>query len=488
MGENTSKRRSPHLSPPHLNEAKGAELQVQTQKEEGTEDYGPDQRGIYGYAMGVLWLLCGVVYGGFLAATTLCCREKNRKLKRKPPCSKQCYIWPIILATLFTFLAIAASGVVLGGSSRFHSRAKTVVNIIMETADEASDNIYNATGAMKNIRDNLETTNEGTEASGFLNSTSQRLDAQAAEIEKEDKKNRRLIDKGLKIVYIITTVVISLNLIFLVALSVSGYLRLRRALHLLIIVCWSLTVLCWLFFGIYFFLEKFAGDTCTALEDFQQDPHNNSLSAILPCDELRSAKSVLLDVSVGIYDLVNEVNANISLLQSSSIPNIVSVCNPFSAPPEYQYQPENCPANTIRIGDIPQVLKVFTCSNGDATCKEGEYISTSDLKTVEAYTSSIQSLLNAFPGMESLVDCQIVKEAFTEILLKHCKPMKKYVRMVWAAMMVLSMIMVGLVLTWTTKARHNQKRHFSDGSVKPHSVAANVMESSTAKVIESFKP
>ena len=55
---------------------------------------------------------------------------------------------------------------------------------------------------------------------------------------------------------------------------------------------------------IYF---RFEGDTCTALEDFQQDPYNSSLSSILPCNELLSAKSVLSDVGAGIYDLVNEV-------------------------------------------------------------------------------------------------------------------------------------------------------------------------------------
>jgi hypothetical protein len=50
------------------------------------------------------------------------------------------------------------------------------------------------------------------------------------------------------------------------------------------------------------------------------------------------------------------VNANISM-QATSYPNLVHVCNPFSAPPNYFYQPENCPDNTIRIGDIPKVCK-----------------------------------------------------------------------------------------------------------------------------------
>lgn len=61
---------------------------------------------------------------------------------------------------------------------------------------------------------------------------------------------------------------------------------------------------------------RFSGDTCTALENFQLNPENNSLSSILPCDELNSAKSVLYDVSAGIYNLVNEVN---SLTQSNTI-------------------------------------------------------------------------------------------------------------------------------------------------------------------------
>ncbi|XP_059429380.1 uncharacterized protein LOC132163196 isoform X2 [Corylus avellana] len=385
--------------------------------------------GIYGYCIGVLWFLCGIVYGGFLLATTFCSKSrKSGKPRRIPPSYKQCCLWPVLLVTFFTILAIAACGLVLGGNARFHSQAKTVVNIIINTANEASETIYNTTGAMKDITNNLEAAGGSRDASGeaFLTSTSEKLDVQAAEIQRQAKKNRHLIDKGLRIVYLLTTVTISLNLVAVIALSVSGILRFRRALHIFIILCWFLMVLCCIFFGMYFFLEKFSSDTCTALENFQQNPENNSLSSILPCDELLSAKSVLFDVSGEIYNLVNKVNANISLLQGTLYPNLVHVCNPFSAPPEYQYQPDNCPANTIRIGDIPKALKLLTCSDANnGTCESGQYMSSVDYKTVEAYSSSIQNLLNAYPGIESLIECQSVKDAFSEILLKHCKPLKR---------------------------------------------------------------
>ena len=89
----------------------------------------------------------------------------------------------------------------------------------METANKASGTIYNTTGAMRNIRQNLETTDVGAETSNFLTSTSDKLDVEAADIERQARKNRQLIDKGLKIVYIITTVTISLNLVAVIALS-----------------------------------------------------------------------------------------------------------------------------------------------------------------------------------------------------------------------------------------------------------------------------
>ncbi|KAF5775154.1 hypothetical protein HanXRQr2_Chr13g0608861 [Helianthus annuus] len=253
---------------------------------------------------------------------------------------------------------------------------------------------------------------------------------------------------------------------------------------LLIVLCWLITVLCWVFFGAYFFLSRFAGDTCTALEGFQQDPYNNSLSSILPCDELLLAESVLNDVSAGVYKLVNEVNANISRMQQDSS---FGVCNPFSGQPEYNYQPNNCSENDIRIGDIPEAD--YLCGScgwslqwrdsdirKHGVCNGGIPISGNDFRTAIAYTSSIQVLLNSYPGMESLLHCQTVKDAFAEILENHCNPVKREVKIVWAGLVFLSIVMVFLVLTWIVEAYHARNHRFSDGSVKPHHVDDHVIE------------
>lgn len=250
---------------------------------------------------------------------------------------------------------------------------------------------------------------------------------------------------------------------------------------MLIIFCWLLTTLCWLLFGAYIFLERFSSDTCTALQDFHQNPDNSSLSSILPCDEFLSARTALSDVGIGIYEIVDQVNTNISLMRSNSFPGLQYVCNPFSGPPDYLYQPENCAVDTIKIGDIPKVLKMFTCSDTSGTSCHGGILTTSVYNIIEAYSTSIQSLLNAYPDMENLVDCQLVKDASSEILVNHCKPMKRYAQTTWVAMLVLSAVMVILVPLRASTGHHEQIHHLADGSVQPNNTEANNLDPEAAK-------
>ncbi|XP_027164168.1 uncharacterized protein LOC113764456 [Coffea eugenioides] len=434
--------------------------------------------GIYGYAIAAIWAICGLIYGAYSLVTSFCWKtNREEKFKKTSSCRKKCYPWSRVLVVLFTILAIIGCGLFLGGNAKFHSRATTVVDILIDTADHASDTIYNTTEAMKDLSANLAADAESGDATRFLKSTAQSLDTEADDIHRQARKHRRAIYNGLKIVYIITTVTISLNLVAAIALSVSGVLKLRRILRLMVILCWILTVLCWLFSGIYFFIENFADDTCTALEGFRQDPYNNSLSSILPCDELSSAKSVLRHVSAEVYNVVHEVNSNISTRYG----NIFQICNPFSGPPHYHYQPQDCPANAYKIGDIPQLLKQVTCPDSEQGCTGGIVIPTKYYNRLEIYTTSIQRLLNEYPDMESLVECQTVTTAFSEILNTHCKPLKRYTRMVWAAMVFLSTVMVALILLWTTEAHYEQYQHSSDGSMKPFSTSADKLESGTAE-------
>lgn len=79
--------------------------------------------------------------------------------------------------------------------------------------------------------------------------------------------------------------------------------------------------------------------------------------------------------------------------------------------------------------------------------------------------------------MEHLLECQIVKDAFSQVLVHHCKPMKKYGKMAWVGMVFLGVVMVLLILLWTMKASFEHCYHVSDGSVEPHFEVSSSLKS-----------
>lgn len=119
---------------------------------------------------------------------------------------------------------------------------------------------------------------------------------------------------------------------------------------------------------------------------------------------------------------------NISELKSVSsslkFKDLGLICNPFSKPPEFKYNPEICSTNsTSQTCNSAEILMNHTC-----------------------FTASIQDLLNAFPGVERLANFQLLKDAFSDVLLKQCKPLCRYSNITWASLLILSVLMFLLLL------------------------------------------
>lgn len=115
-----------------------------------------------------------------------------------------------------------------------------------------------------------------------------------------------------------------------------------------------------------------------------------------------------------------------------------------------------------------KVIEQLACPDSQTTCNGGILVPANYYKTIGAYCNSIQLLLDQFISIQGLVECKPVKDAFSEILHKHCKPIRRYIRLLWSALLFLSLVLVILVLIWTMKAHHDQTHHSSGGSIKPH--------------------
>lgn len=91
-----------------------------------------------------------------------------------------------------------ASGMVLGGSSKFHSRVKSIKNLIVETSQEASQTINNVTKAIGDM-ESVAAQYGSLEGSSYLNSRSQILNDEAANMQQKTEKSMRLVDRAIGI-------------------------------------------------------------------------------------------------------------------------------------------------------------------------------------------------------------------------------------------------------------------------------------------------
>ncbi|CAD6253835.1 unnamed protein product [Miscanthus lutarioriparius] len=412
-----------------------------------------------GYVMSGLWIIGGIIFVVVLLVSKIFFSKRKERYTDLDYFLERYQILTVILCILLTVFVIVSSAVALCGTVQFHSRAESVKEIIGTTALEATATIYNITGAIEKMQNTSNLYNYTSQAWGHLNATVEALNSEAVEIQAKAEKNMRLVSKGIRTLELVTILCVTLNLVALLVLLVGKPLRLQKLCCLCMVFCWILTALFWMYFGLYYFFDKFAGDTCVALDEYQLNPQNSTLGTIIPCSEKLSADVILHDVGAGIHDIINQVNSNIYTIKSEyPVKQLDYICNPFTGPPQYQYRPENCPSGASTIGDIPQILKRLTCSDfgGGANCRPADLSSAIDYDKVQSYTSSIQNVLDIFPGSERLVSCELVKAGFADIVGNQCAPLRRGARAAWAALAALSASMVLLILLVlvATNGRH----------------------------------
>ncbi|TVU25899.1 hypothetical protein EJB05_28418 [Eragrostis curvula] len=440
-----------------------------------------------GYVIAALWLIGGIIFVGTLLTSKIFFAKKNAKYTDFDYFLERYEILTVILCILLTVFVIVASAVTIRGTVQFHSRAKAVKEIIGSTALEATATIYNITGAIEMMQNTSKLYNYSSQAWDHLNSTVEVLNSEAVEIQEKAEKNMRLVSKGINTLEAVTILTDTLNLAAVLLLLVGWPLRLKKTCSMCIAFCWILTSLLWMYFGLYYFFDKFAGDTCLALDEYQLNPQNSTLGSIIPCSEKLNGNVILHDVGAGIHDIINQVNSNIYTIKSEyAVKQLDYICNPFSGPPEYQYRPENCPSGAATIGDIPLILKRLTCSDfgGGANCAGADLSSAIDYDKVQSYTSSIQNVLDIFPGTQRLVSCELVKAGFAEIVGGQCAPLRRGARTAWAALAALSAVMALLLALALAAAAGGARRPGDDRLSVRHLTSSTNSEISEAEFAE----
>ncbi|KAK8930945.1 hypothetical protein KSP39_PZI016099 [Platanthera zijinensis] len=226
--------------------------------------------GKFGYIIAVAWLISGLIYSTVLIFSYISFYIEGRNENERAICFKS-YNWSLLIAALFTFLAIVASVVALKGSTGFHSRAVAIENLAVEATNNASGTINTVTESVEILQNDTQLS-KNINGSSTLRLTTKKLNDEASNIQMKAERIMHKVTNGSNILNAVTIITVALNLLVIILLLASVPFRLRQIFCPLVILCWLLTVLLWAYFGLYYFFANFAGDTCIALDEYWRNP------------------------------------------------------------------------------------------------------------------------------------------------------------------------------------------------------------------------
>ncbi|KAG8384270.1 hypothetical protein BUALT_Bualt04G0100900 [Buddleja alternifolia] len=458
--------------------------------------------GIHGYAMAGLWLLFGIGYGISIVIRNLC-GSKSPTVDH-PNFS---YLIIFLLLVLFSMFAMIASGVIIAANQKSLQRTKMLEETMFGAGDDASQTMGKVKISLINMQNNLRPYDSKT--CDLLDLITRQLRKESLNIRNYVDNTKKYCDQAIQALYVVNLVVVSVNLAFLVAGlpcsfnyldscgkhvtkqtwfrlmdccfgSVLLILHYRPGILILIFSCWILTTLSWILTGFDFFFYTFIGDTCSALKNFEEKPENNSLTDMLPCPKSTDYDETLGQINDSVHNFIDEVNSKILEIREVIATNeenddqsIPKVCDPFSSAPNYSYSPENCGKDSMPVQDLPNVLSRFTCYAGNTSkncVAEGKFLPESIYDISFAYSESIKDLINIYPDLLGLMQCSSVKQAFSNIVARQCRPIELSTQVLWSSTLTLSLVMMVLVLLWSEKDIQDRGRCFNRWSIFPRPI------------------
>ncbi|KAL0377913.1 UNVERIFIED_CONTAM: hypothetical protein Sradi_3096800 [Sesamum radiatum] len=440
--------------------------------------------GIPGYAVAGVWLLSGLGFAVFVVVKNL---NGSASPVVDPPNSSNLIMFFLIV--LFTVFAISASSVIIAANQKSLQRAEKLEDTLFGAGDDTSQTMGKVRATLRRMQTSLLPYDSKT--CTLLDLIGHRLRKGSLRIHGFVGSTRKSCDQFIHTFYLVNLVAVSVNLVLLVAGLVLITLHYRPGIIVLIFSCWILTTFSWILTGLDFFFYTFIGDTCSTLTNYMEDPRNNSLSDMLPCPKSMDSDITLGQINHGVHDFIAEINSKIREVLASiggtEYQPIPEICDPFSAAPSFSYSPQICRNDSIQVRNLPnvghqtnlilasyikkhtqtliltysQVLSRFICYEDNTTenCQaDGRFLPEAVYPVSLAYCQSIQDFIDIYPDMFGLMKCSAVKRAFSDIVQRQCKPMRRTTKVLWSSMLVFSIVMVVVVLLWSDKAIRDRRR------------------------------
>lgn len=400
---------------------------------------------------------------------------------RKYSYSRAAYAISLGLLILFTLAAIIGCIILYSGQGYFHTSTTNTLNYVVGQANITVENLRNFSNDLSAVKI------IGVDQVFLPNNMLGQIDEVVTKTNSSaETLNRRALDNSKKISDLLDTVRVILIVVAAVMLFLAflGFLLsifgLQFLVFFLVLLGWLLVAGTFILCGVFLVLHNVVADTCISMEEWVIYPsEHTTLDDILPCVDVATANESLTrsrEVTFQLVTIVNQVINNVAnrnfppgtpppLFYNQSGPLMPTLCNPFNK----DLSNHTCAAGEVNFGNATQVWGGFVCnvSSTSSSSTTGGTCTTVGRVTPKIYDQMAGAAKASFglyhygPFLFQLEDCTFVRETFQSISQNNCPGLRRYSKLVYIGLAMVSTAVMLSLIFWVIYARERRHRKYS---------------------------
>ncbi|KAE8705091.1 Detected protein of unknown function [Hibiscus syriacus] len=408
-----------------------------------------------------------VMFGLLMLCACCCCKKYINSYCHLP----LAYVLCLVFLILFTISAISGCGVMFWGEKRFLRAVREAAGYVVRQGETISNGLIIVVNYLQSAR-NVSLNNKflPPDIINQIDEVTSKLD------ESKDLPHLttiRMANSLSEILEHVNTALIS-NTCTILLVALLGFLfsalGWQTWVYIFVIIGWIIMTLALILCGAFLAFHNLMADTCTAVDEWVQNPMAGSaIKELLPCVDREFGKNIKdasKSVSNGINDLLNldiSVVANnndippqvVGLYYNQSGPSLPTVCDPYKAENDKQA----CDEGQVAVGNATQEWSKFVCHVSSSGICSTQGRLTPDLYKQMSSAANISYVLSCYvPFLASLVDCSTIWEILNYMHQHYCPGLRKHSQQVYIGLLVATISVMFCLISWVFYGKERQDR------------------------------
>ncbi|CAH9076120.1 unnamed protein product [Cuscuta epithymum] len=415
----------------------------------------------------VLWF---IVFALWLFCMCMCCCCGSRHTYGY---SQTAYTLSLTFLVLFTLAVIVGSVLTCVAQARFETSVGNLISYILHRADTVAISLmdlFNNILAAKDV--GIQNIILPEKQRNDVEQIQNKINGVYHSFRDITTKNGNGIISWLNPLKLILTTIAAIMIVVALLGLVFSVIGVECLVYSLAMVGWIIVTITFIMSGIFLLVNNLVGDTCTAMNEWTQNPTADSIiENIVPNVDNHITRQILSatkDVTYGVIEVANTYISNVSnangtsntsvLYYNQSGPLVPFLCNPYNK----DGTDRQCAPNEVNFKNASQVWEKHVCHvSFTGSCDTPGRLTPTGYKQIITLVNVSSGLYDGIPFVIELMNGTFLTKTLFDLSKDFCSGLEEYSEWVYFGLITSSTMLMLLLVQWIIYSKQRKRRAYT---------------------------